>query len=254
MIDTASQSLTRFSLNGKTALVTGAGRGIGRACALTLAEAGARVIAVARTARDLEDLRQDGPEGAIEPWVVDATAPELLERIDALEELEILVNNAGTNQPQAFLEVTDEALETMISLNLVSAFRVARAAARVMKRGGNGGSVIHMSSQMGHVGSPGRTVYCMTKHGIEGLNRAMAVELAEYGIRVNSVAPTFIETSMTRPMLADPDFRRFVDERIPLGHVGKPVDVAMAVLFLASSASAMITGDSLRVDGGWTAQ
>jgi len=249
------QSLAQnFSLEGKVALVTGAGRGIGRACALALADAGARVIAVARTAADLDELCQAGPAGAISPWVVDATSPELLERIEGLSALDVLVNNAGTNRPQAFVEVTDDALETMVELNLLAAFRVARAAARVMRRAANGGSIIHMSSQMGHVGSPGRTVYCMTKHGIEGLNRAMAVELAPDAIRVNSVAPTFIETPMTRPMLEDPEFRKFVDDRIPLGHMGQPRDVAMAVLFLASSTSAMVTGDSLRIDGGWTAQ
>ncbi len=243
-----------FSLEGKTALVTGAGRGIGRACALTLAAAGAKVIAVARTEKDLKRLVDAGPAEAIEPWAVDVGDHELLSRIEALTRLDVLINNAGTNQPQPFVAVTDSVLERMISLNLIAAFRVARSAVRVMQRAGNGGSVVHMSSQMGHVGSPGRTVYCMTKHGIEGLTKAMAVELAGIGVRVNSIAPTFIETPMTRPMLADDDFRQFVHERIPLGRVGGVSDVASAALYLASDASGLVTGHSLRVDGGWTAQ
>ena len=254
MQDALSNPLEQFSLKGQTALVTGAGRGIGRGCALCLAGAGARVLAVARTADDLDEVVDAGPPDAIEPWVLDATGTELLERIEAQDRLDVIVNNAGINRPQPFLEVNDDALEAMVSLNLVAAFRVARAAARAMRRAGNGGSIIHMSSQMGHVGSPGRTVYCMTKHGIEGLSRAMAVELAGSGIRVNCVAPTFIETPMTGPMLEDPEFAEFVNERIPLGRVGNVADVALAVLYLASNASALVTGDSLRVDGGWTAQ
>jgi len=254
MQNALSNPLEKFSLEGRAALVTGAGRGIGRACALCLAGAGANVVAVARTADDLDEVVDAGPPGAIEPWVLDATGDELLLRIEALNRLDVVVNNAGINRPQPFIEVTDDALEAMVSLNLVAAFRVARAAARAMRRAGNGGSIIHMSSQMGHVGSPGRSVYCMTKHGIEGLNRAMAVELAGSGIRVNSVAPTFIETPMTEPMLKDPEFAEFVNERIPLGRVGNVADVALAVLYLASDASALVTGDSLRVDGGWTAQ
>jgi len=254
MHDRLSNPLEAFALRGKTALVTGAGRGIGRACALALARTGAQVIAVARTANDLEALQADAPAGRIDPWAMDATGRELLERVEALPSLDVLVNNAGTNRPEPFLEVSDEALEAMVALNLLAAFRIARAAARTMRRAGRGGSIIQMSSQMGHVGSPRRSVYCMTKHGIEGLTKAMAVELAEFGIRVNSVAPTFIETPMTRPMLADPAFQEFVDQRIPLGRVGHVDDVALAVLYLASPAAAMVTGDSLKVDGGWTAQ
>lgn len=240
-------------LTGKTALVTGAGRGIGRAIAITLHDAGATVIGAARTARDLEDVAASlGPR--FEAWTNDVTADEFVSRVEALPTLDILVNNAGSNRPEPFQDVSDDNLDFVIDLNIRSMFRTARAAARVMLRTKAGGAIVNMSSQMGHVGSPNRTVYCMTKHSIEGLTKAMAVELAPNKIRVNSVAPTFIETPMTKPMLDNPEFSAFVDRMIPLGRVGIPEDVANAVLYLASPASAMVTGHSLLVDGGWTAQ
>ena len=244
----------RFKLTDKVALVTGAGRGIGCACAMSLAAAGAKVIAVARTRSDLGELEASAPGGGIEPWCEDVTNTRFYERVEALNSLDVLVNNAGFNKPQPLVDVDDDILDQMVSLNILAMFRTARAGARVMIKTAIGGSVINMSSQMGHVGSPGRTVYCMTKHGVEGLTRAMAVELAPHGIRVNSVAPTFIETPMTQPMMENDDFREFVENRIPMGRVGKVSDVAAAVLFLASPAAGMITGDSLKVDGGWTAQ
>lgn len=240
-----------FRLDEMTALVTGAGKGIGRACARALAEAGAEVIAVARTAVDLETLREQYPS-QIQVWVEDVSTPDFLGRVAALDRLDILVNNVGTNRPQPFAEVQLDALDTMLNLNVRVAFLTAQAAARIMLRQGSG-SIIHMSSQMGHVGAARRTVYCMTKHAIEGLTKAMAVELAPEGIRVNSVAPTFIETPMTRPMLEDPAFCSDVLNKIPMNRIGQVEEVANAVLFLASSASSLITGDSLKVDGGWTA-
>ncbi|MEM9529768.1 MAG: SDR family oxidoreductase [Pseudomonadota bacterium] len=247
---TRSTPLT-VNLDQRVALVTGAGRGIGRACALALAEAGARTFAVARSQRDLDALAAENP--LIEPWAVDVLSAEFIDGIEQLERLDILVNNAGTNRPQPFVEVDADTLDTMLNLNVRANFLAAQAAARVMRRGRRGGSIIHMSSQMGHVGSPGRTVYCMTKHAVEGLTRAMAVELAPENIRVNAVAPTFIETPLTRPMLDDPEFSSFVQSMIPLGRVGQVEDVASAVLYLASDAATMVTGHSLRVDGGWTA-
>ena len=243
--------LSQFSMQGKVALVTGAGKGIGRACAERFVAAGARVIAVARTESDLQELREQCGE-SVEAWPQDVRDTELLERIENLDQLDVLVNNVGTNKPQPIVDVEDEALDLMLDLNVRSAFLVARAATRVMTRQGSG-SIVHMSSQMGHVGAVNRSVYCMTKHALEGLSKAMAVELAPLGIRVNCVAPTFIETPLTEPILAKPGFREEVLQKILLQRIGKVEEVADAVLFLASPAASLITGDSLKVDGGWTA-
>ncbi len=238
-------------LEGKTALITGAGRGIGRACAAAFAAAGAHVIAVARTEADLRSLSSDCPQ-AIEAWVADVTEESFYRRVEGLAALDVLINNAGTNRPEAFVDVSRENLNLVLDLNVRAMFQTAQSAVRVMLKGGSG-SIINMSSQMGHVGSPNRSVYCMTKHAVEGLTKAMAVELAAQGVRVNAVAPTFIETSMTRPMLDDPGFNEFIKSMMPLGRVGHPNDVAVAALYLASDMSAMVTGHSLRIDGGWTA-
>ena len=239
-------------LDGQVAIVTGAGRGIGRGCAEALAVAGARVIAIARSEADLAEVATH-ESGRIEAWADDVTGDELLRKIEAVENLSILVNNAGGNRPQAFVDVDTESLDFVIDLNVRAAFRVAQAAARAMLASGTKGSIVHMSSQMGHVGSPNRTVYCMTKHAIEGLTKAMAVELAPNGIRVNSVAPTFVETPLTKPMLDDPQFREFVMSMIPLKKLASVDDVVAAVLYLVSPNAGMVTGHSLKVDGGWTA-
>ena len=239
--------------NDQVALVTGAGRGIGRGCAEALASRGAKVIAVARSGDDIADLASRFPD-RIETWQLDATSDEILERIDAVDDLSILINNAGGNRPQAFVDVDEDSLNFMLGLNVRAAFRVSQAAVKVMTRQSTTGSIVHMSSQMGHVGSPNRTVYCMTKHAIEGLTKAMAVELAPSGIRVNAVAPTFVETPLTKPMLEDPEFSEFVMNRIPLMRLASIDDVVGAVLYLAAPDARMITGHSLVVDGGWTAQ
>lgn len=237
-------------LAGKRALVTGASKGLGRAICHALVAAGAHVTGIARPSTELGSLSAElGP--AFEPWPYDVTGEEVLARIAAAPAFDLLVNNAGTNRPQPFAEVTDEALDLMLDLNVRSAFRIARAAARKMERGG---SIIHMTSQMGHVGSPGRTVYCMTKHALEGLSKAMAVELAPAGIRVNCIAPTFVKTPLTESFFADPAFAAFVDRMIPMGELATPDHIAAAVVYLASPAAAMITGHSLVIDGGWTAQ
>lgn len=237
-------------LDDKVALVTGAGRGIGRAGALALARAGARVVAVSRTLADLESLA-DEAGGNVVPLAADVLDPAFHAGIEAMGELDILVNNAGGNRPKLMVDVDDETLDWMIDLNIRSVYKVARSAARVMRAGG---VIINMSSQMGHVGSPKRTVYCMTKHAVEGLTKAMAVELAPRGIRVVAVAPTFVVTPMTEGMFQDPDFRRFVYDMVPLGALPVPEDIAEAILFLASPGARFVTGDSLRVDGGWTAR
>ena len=240
-------------LNGRTALVTGAGRGIGRACAIALAYAGAEVIAVARTTGDLESLARESG-GQIQSWPEDVTSEFFYARVEQLPKLDILINNAGMNRPLPVQDVDPHTLDEMLALNVRAVYRTSQSAARVMLRAGTGGSIIHITSQMGHVGASCRTVYCMTKHAIEGLTKALAVELAPHGIRVNSVAPTFIETEMTRAMFADVAFRNSVLESIPLARLGKPDDVVGAVLLLASTASSLITGHSLKVDGGWTAR
>ena len=248
-----AESSMEGPLDGQVAIVTGAGRGIGRGCAEALADAGASVIAIARSADDLARVAAHS-SGRIETWSADVTDDALLDRIEAVEGLSILVNNAGGNRPQAFVDVDAESLDFVIDLNVRAAFRIAQAATRAMLASGTEGSIVNMSSQMGHVGSPNRTVYCVTKHAIEGLTKAMAVELAPSGIRVNAVAPTFIETPMTKPMLDDPEFREFVFGMIPMKKLGSVDDVVAAVMYLVSPAAGMVTGHSLKVDGGWTAR
>jgi NAD(P)-dependent dehydrogenase (short-subunit alcohol dehydrogenase family) len=246
-------SVPNFRLDGKTAFVTGAGRGIGRACAVALAEAGAEVWVAARTREDLEELRR--AIGA-HPVVCDVTdSSQLRKAIAALPTLDVFVNNAGTNIPEPFVEVTDEHLDSLLNLNVRAAFIAAQAAAKKMIEGKRRGAIVNMSSQMGHVGAVNRSVYCLTKHALEGLTKAMALELAPHGIRVVSVAPTFIETPMYQKMkAAKPQFAEWVEQRIPLGATGKPEDVAAAVVFAASPAACLVTGTSLVIDGGWTAQ
>jgi NAD(P)-dependent dehydrogenase (short-subunit alcohol dehydrogenase family) len=240
------------ALAGKRILITGAGRGIGRVCAETCARLGAEVIAVARTAADLDALATES-EGSIEAWVHDVASDELAERIGGLDRLDGLVNNAGTNRVGPMAEQSADNLDAVLDLNVRAVYRVAQAAIPAMRRAG-GGSIVNMSSQMGHVGSPGRTLYCMSKHAVEGLTKAMAVELAEEGIRVNSVAPTFVLTPLTEPMLANPEFAAWVMGMIPMQKLATPEDVANACVYLLSDLSASTTGTSLRVDGGWTAR
>jgi NAD(P)-dependent dehydrogenase (short-subunit alcohol dehydrogenase family) len=252
----AKSAGSEFRLDGKTALVTGAGRGIGRAVALALANAGAELVLVSRTPSELDAvagaIKSGGGKG--QSLVLDVTRSDAMrDAIAGLGRLDILVNNAGLNRPQPFLEVDEPTLDLLLGLNVRAAFLVAQAAARLMVANG-GGVIINMSSQMGHVGSErDRTVYVMTKHALEGLTKAMAVELAPKGVRVVSIAPTFVETPLSKPFLDDPDTRRWILGRIPLGRVGTVEDVASAVVFLASPAAALVTGSSLLVDGGWTA-
>jgi len=246
-----------FRLDGRRALVTGAGRGIGHACAAALAEAGAAVTLAARSAAEIEAaaaaIRADG--GVAEALPLDvcdtgAVRAALAER----PPFDVLVNNAGTNRPANFLDVTEDDYDTVLDLNLRAAFFVAQAVARGMRDAGRGGSIIHISSQMGHVGGGRRTVYCASKHAIEGLTKAMALDLAPHGIRVNSIAPTYIETPLTRPYFEDAAFRSHVLGKIKLGRLGRVEDLMGAVVFLASDAADLMTGTSLVIDGGWTAE
>jgi NAD(P)-dependent dehydrogenase (short-subunit alcohol dehydrogenase family) len=249
-------ALLSMRLDGLVALVTGAGRGIGRGTAMAMAEAGAEVVVWSRTAEELDslDAEIEAGGGKARAQVVDVTDDaRVREAVGELDRLDILFNNAGTNKPQPLLEIDTESLDTVLDLNIRAAIIVAQAAARKMVDQGSG-SIIHMSSTMGHVGGPNRAVYCTTKHAMEGLTKAMAAELAPMGVRVNAVAPTFVETAMTRPMLEDPSFRDFVLGMIPMGRVATEADVAAAVIYLASPAAGMVTGTSLLVDGGWTAR
>jgi NAD(P)-dependent dehydrogenase (short-subunit alcohol dehydrogenase family) len=239
-------------LAGRHAVVTGAGRGLGRAIALALVAEGARVTAVARTQSDLDTLAAEAL-GKITALVGDVQDAALHDAIAAMTDLDILVNNAGGNRPMLMVDVDDATLDHLIGLNIRSAYKVAQAGARAMTRARRG-VIINMSSQMGHVGAAKRTVYCMSKHAIEGLTKAMAVELAPSGVRVVSVAPTFVLTPMTEPMFADAAFRDSVLDMIPMRELARPEDVAAGVVFLASDGARMITGDSLRIDGGWTAR
>jgi len=250
-----------FRLDGRVALVTGAGRGLGAVASVALARAGAEVLLVSRTRSELEEIQKNIVDvgGRARVLVCDVTdSRQFGSEVERLERLDILVNNAGMNIPEPFVEVSESHLDQMLELNVRAAFLVAQAAVRKMlaasDRASKGGVIINMSSQMGHVGAERRTVYCMTKHALEGLTKAMAVELAPSNIRVNAIAPTFLETPMTRSFLADPEFRNWVMSRIPLGRLGRMEEIAGAILFLASPAASLITGTSLVIDGGWTAR
>lgn len=248
--------LARFGLHGRRALVTGAGRGIGRAVSDALAEAGAEVTLCARSADEIDRAcRELGERGfAARPLVADVTDVRGFgDTIAALPAFDIFVNNAGTNRPKPLADVTEDDYDAVMGLNVKAAIFAAQAVTRVMLAEAVRGSVINMSSQMGHVGAANRTIYCASKWALEGFTKALAVELGAAGIRVNTVAPTFIETPMTRPFLANEEHRRQIVSKIKLGRLGQPSDVVGAVIFLASEASALMTGSALVVDGGWTA-
>ena len=235
---------------GKTVLITGASRGLGEAIALDMAAKGAHILACARDSDALTQLGEKLSSHAT-VWAEDATDDALLHRIESAPRIDILVNNLGTNRPKPIAQVSDDDLDIMLNMNLRAAYRITRAVLKVMPDGGN---IINMSSQMGHVGASNRTVYCMTKHGLEGLTKALAVELAPRKIRVNALAPTFVETPMTKPMFENPEFSAYVNANIPLGQLAQAEDVAAAASYLASDAAIMVTGHSLVIDGGWTAQ
>lgn len=245
-----------FKLDHRRALVTGAGRGIGAAAAAALAEAGAAVTLVSRSSEELEavasELRRRG--GQAQTLVLDVTdSAAVTQALANQAPFDILINSAGTNRPALLTDTRDADLDAVLDLNIRASFLVCREVARGMVAAGRGGAILTISSQMGHVGSARRSVYCATKHAVEGMSKALAWELGPHGIRVNTLCPTFIETAMTAPMLADTVFRESVLSRIALGRIGRLEDVMGAVVFLCSDAAALVTGSALMVDGGWTA-
>ena len=253
--------LKKINLKNRIALVTGAGKGLGKACAIALAEAGAKVIIISRTQDDLNKVSKiiKKTKGSSKSFVCDVTRSDEFSKIlQKITRLDILVNNAGNNRPEHFTKVKQENMEYLTNLNMKAAFNVAQLCSQKMVKAKNrrkiGGSIIHMSSQLGRVGCEGRNVYNMNKFGVEGLARGMAVELAKYNIRVNTVCPTFVETPMVKKFFKNQKFKNQMLRNIPLGRVAKESDVATAVAFLAADSSEMITGTSLVVDGGWTAQ
>ncbi len=253
--------LKQINLKNKIALVTGAGKGIGRACAIALAQAGAKVIIVSRTKSDLDKLSKiiKKTKGSSKSFVCDVTNTSKFNNIvNSLNRLDVLVNNAGSNRPEHFTKVKKSDMDYIVNLNLKACFNIAQICTKKMLQSKNrkkiGGSIINMSSQMGKVGGPIRSVYNMTKFGLEGLTRGMALDLAKDNIRVNTVCPTFVLTPMVKNFFKNVKFKKETIKNIPLGKVAEESDVATAVAFLAADSSAMITGTSLVVDGGWTAQ
>lgn len=245
-----------FRLDGRRALVTGASRGIGLACAAALAEAGASVTLVARNAAALDAavsaLRAAGLDAA--GLALDVTDIAATRRaLEAADAFDVVVNNAGLARHGPVFDTTPEDYDAAMALNLRATYFLSQAVANRMRETGRGGSIINMSSQMGHVGGPERAVYCAAKHGLEGMTKAMALEFGPHGIRINTLCPTFIETDFTRAALARPAFRDWVLSKIALGRLGQVEDIMGPVVFLASDAARLVTGAALLVDGGWTA-
>jgi len=245
-----------FRLDGRKALVTGAGRGIGLAAAAALADAGAEVCLIARTGSEVLDVTEaiQARGDSANAITLDVTDKQATEQMIAEQgPFQVLVNNAGTNRPGPCIDYDENDYDEVMSLNVKSVYFTTRAVVRGLVEAGLEGSIINMSSQMGHVGGPGRTVYCASKHALEGFTKALAWELGDAGIRVNTLCPTFIETPMSRPMLKDSEFKDWVLSKIALGRLGQVEDLMGAVIYLASDASRLVTGSALMVDGGWTA-
>jgi len=251
----------KIDLRNRTALVTGAGKGLGKATAIALAEAGAKVVIVSRTLSDLIKVEKliKKTKGSCLKFECDVTnLNKFKDILKKIERLDILVNNAGNNRPEHFTKVKKENMEYLVELNMKAAFNIAQICSQKMVELKNrkkvGGSIINMSSQLGRVGAPIRSVYNMTKFGLEGLTRGMALELGKYNIRVNTVCPTFVATPMVKEFFKNKKFKQQVLENIPLGRLAEENDVSTAVAFLAADSSNSITGTSFMVDGGWTAK
>ena len=253
--------LKNYNLKNKTAVVTGAGKGLGRACAIALAEAGANLVIISRTKKDLNEVSKiiKKYKSRCKSYVCDITNYDQIKSIiNAQPKIDILVNNAGNNIPEHFTKVKTKNMEYLVKINTIASFNLAQLCTLKMIKTKNrkkiGGAIVNMSSQMGHVGGPIRSVYNMNKWGLEGLTKGMAIDLAKYNIRVNTVCPTFVVTPMTKKFLKNKKFKRETLGNIPLGRFAEMSEIASSVVFLASDAASMITGTSLLVDGGWTAK
>ena len=253
--------LKNINTKNKIALITGAGKGIGKACAIALAEAGAHVIIISRTEKDLIEVQKiiRKLKRKCTFFVCDVTNIDEIKKIfTKISKLDILINNAGTNRPEFFTKIKRKDMSEVVDLNIKASFDIAQLSTKLMLKSKNrkkiGGSIINLSSQLGKVGAPLRSVYNMTKFGIEGLTKGMAIDLAKHNIRVNSICPTFVETPMVKKFFKNKDFKKSVIKNIPLGKVATESDIATAVVYLASDASSMMTGSSLVIDGGWTAK
>ena len=253
--------LKDINTKNKIALITGAGKGIGKACAIALAEAGAHVIIISRTEKDLIEVQKiiRKLKRKCTYFVCDVTNIDEIKKIfTKISKLDILINNAGTNRPEFFTKIKRKDMSEVVDLNIKASFDIAQLSTKLMLKSKNrkkiGGSIINLSSQLGKVGAPLRSVYNMTKFGIEGLTKGMAIDLAKYNIRVNSICPTFVVTPMVKKFFKNKDFKKLALGNIPMGKAAKESDVATAVCFLASDAAAMITGTSIKIDGGWTAK
>lgn len=253
--------LKKYNLKNKYSLVTGAGKGLGRACAIALAEAGSNLIIISRTKKDLDSVSKIIKKLKVKckSYTCDVTNyNEIKTIINKQSRIDILVNNAGNNIPEHFTKVKTKNMEYLVKVNTIATFNIAQLCAIKMMKLKNrkkvGGSIINMSSQMGHVGGPIRSVYNMNKWGLEGLTKGMAVDLAKYNIRVNAVAPTFVVTPMTKKFLKNKKFKKETLNNIPLGRFAEMSEIASTVVFLASDAASMIHGTSILVDGGWTAK
>ena len=253
--------LKNYNLKNKFSLVTGAGKGLGKACAIALAEAGSNLIILSRTKKDLELVSKKIRKYRVKckSYLCDVTNYDQIKKIiNEQKRIDVLVNNAGINIPENFIKVKTKDMEYMVKINTMATFNLAQLCALKMIKLKNrkkiGGAIVNMSSQMGHVGGPIRSVYNMTKFGLEGLTKGMSIDLAKFNIRVNTVCPTFVVTPMTSKFLKSKKFKKEVLDNIPLGKFAELSDVASAAVFLASDAASMITGTSLLVDGGWTAK
>ena len=250
--------LKDINLKNKVAVVTGATKGIGRSTAIALHQVGANVVAIGRNKNELSSLKKKLRK-RIKCFSCDVNNYEEIKKIiNSLNRVDVLVNTAGTNLPEPFLSVKRSSLETLLEVNTKSAFNMAKLCTdkmlKLKNRKNIGGSIIHTSSMFGLVGGPNRTVYSMTKFGLEGLTKGMSIDLAASNIRVNSVCPTFVATPRAKKYLANKSFKKYALSNIPLGRIATESDVATAITFLASDAASMITGTSVIIDGGWTAK